>query len=78
MSFRTYSTKEAAELIGINRRLFPLMNELEILKGIRCSSGRRYSEKEIEEFWEEWKGYDLSNAECIRFSKALKRTKKGI
>ena len=75
--FKTYSTKEASEVLGINRRLFPLMNELEILKGIKCSSGRRYSEEELQEFWNEWKGYDLSNEEMMRLSKAIKRIKKG-
>ena len=36
-----------------------------------------YSEEEIREFWNSYIGEDLSNAENIRMTAALRRTKKG-
>lgn len=75
--FQTYSTAEAAKMIGIDRHLMPVLAETKILQGIKIGRGRRYSEEEIREFWNEWKGSDLSNAEMIRMSAALRRTKKG-
>lgn len=71
--FRTYSAQETAAIIGIDRHLLPLMSELKILEGIKTGRGRRYSETEIEDFWEAYKGSDLSNAENIRTTAALKR-----
>lgn len=71
--FKTYTTQEAAALIGIDRHLLPLMSELKILEGIKTGRGRRYSEREIEEFWEAFKGSDLSNAENIRTVATLHR-----
>ena len=44
----------------------PVLFETGLLLGIKTGRGRRYSEKELEEFWEEYKGEDLSNAEQIR------------
>lgn len=74
--FQTYTVQEAARIIGIDRHLMPLLSELKILEGIKTGRSRRYSEKEIEEFWEEWKGSDLSNADMIRMTAAMRRTKK--
>ena len=74
--FRTYTAQEAADAIGIDRHHMPLLCELRMLEGIKVGRGRRYSEKEIEEFWETFKGSDLSNAENIRTAAALHRIKK--
>lgn len=74
--FRTFSAQEAAQVIGIDRHLMPLLNELRMLEGIKTGRGRRYSEKEIEEFWEAYKGSDLSNAENIRTAAAMHRITK--
>ena len=55
----------------------PLLAETKILQGIKVGKGRRYSEEEIREFWNSYLGEDLSNAENIRMTAALRRTKKG-
>lgn len=74
--FQTFSTAEVAKMIGMDRHLMPVLAETGILQGIKIGRGRRYSEEEIREFWDEWKGSDLSNAEMIRMTAALRRTKK--
>lgn len=74
--FSTYTVQEASKSLGIDRHLFPLLSELGMLKGIKTGRTRRYSEKELEEFWEEYKGEDLSNAEKIRLTAALHRITK--
>ena len=63
-------------MLGIDRHLLPLMSELKMLEGIKTGRGRRYSETEIAEFWDTYKGADLSNAENIRMTAVLWRTKK--
>ena len=74
--FRTLSTQETAEALGIDRHLMPILFESGMLLGIKTGRGRRYSEKELEEFWEEFKGEDISNAERIRLVAALHRKKR--
>lgn len=73
MTFRTYSAQEAAEQIGIDRHLLPTMHETGMLLGIKTGRGRRYSEKELEEFWQEYIGEDISSADKIRIVAALHR-----
>lgn len=74
--FQTYSAQETAKIIGIDRHLLPLMGELKMLEGIKTGRGRRYSETEIVEFWDKYKGADLSNAEQIRMTAVIWRTQK--
>lgn len=74
--FKTYSAQETAAVIGIDRHMLPLLSELKMLEGIKTGKGRRYSEKEIEEFWETFKGSDISNAENIRMTATMWRMKK--
>lgn len=74
--FKTYTAQETAALIGIDRHLMPVLADEKILQGIKTGKGRRYSEKEIEEFWDKYKGTDLSNATNIRTTAALMRIKK--
>ena len=74
--FKTYTAQETAALIGIDRHLMPVLAEEKILQGIKTGKGRRYSEKEIEEFWQRYIGCDLSNAINIRTTAAMMRTKK--
>lgn len=76
MMFRTYTAQETARLIGIDRHMLPLMNETGMLKGIKTGRARRYSETEIEQFWEEYLGEDISNEEKIRTVALLHRTTK--
>lgn len=71
--FATLNTQEAAKTLGIDRHLMPVLFETGMLLGIKTGRGRRYSEKELEEFWEEFKGEDISNAEQIRITAALHR-----
>lgn len=75
MSFKTYSAQEAAQLIGMDRHLLPVLHDTGLLKGIKTGKGRRYSEEEITTFWRENVGTDLSNAENIRLAAAIKRMK---
>lgn len=72
----TYSTQETAEILGINRHHLPLMRELGMLLGIKTGRSVRYSDTELEEFWNTYKGADLSNEEMIRMTAVLHRTKK--
>lgn len=74
--FATLNTQEAAKTLGIDRHLMPVLFETGMLLGIKTGRGRRYSEKELEEFWEEFKGEDISNAEQIRITAALHRKKR--
>lgn len=71
--FATFEAKAAAELLGIDRHSLPLLRELGMLQGIKTGRSVRYSERELEEFWETYKGEDLSNAENIRFTAMKKR-----
>ena len=73
---RTVTAQEAAKALGIDRHLMPILFECGMLLGIKTGRGRRYSEKELEEFWEEFKGEDLSNAEQIRLVSVLHRKKR--
>lgn len=73
---RTVTAQEAAKALGIDRHLMPILFECGMLLGIKTGRGRRYSEKELEEFWEEFKGEDLSNAEQIRLVAVLHRKKR--
>ena len=77
MTFITYSAQEAAEKIGIDRHLLPMMHELGMLLGIKTGRGRRYSETELEEFWQEYIGEDISSAEKIRIVATLHRKRHG-
>lgn len=54
--FATMSAQEAAEALGIDRHLMPILFDTGMLLGIKTGRGRRYSEKELDEFWEEFKG----------------------
>lgn len=74
--FATYNAQETAKMIGIDRHLMPILFETGLLLGIKTGRGRRYSEKEISEFWEEFKGEDLSSAEQIRLTASLHRKKR--
>ena len=74
--FRTYSVQEASELTGINRHYFRLMYELGILNGIVTGKGRRYSETELERFWQEYSNGDFSNPENIRMTASMHRCAK--
>lgn len=47
-----------------------------MLNGIKTGRGVRYSNSELEEFWNTYKGADLSNEEMIRMTAVLHRTKK--
>ena len=73
----TLSTKEVAKIIGMDRHNVTLLSELGVLQGIRTGQGWRFAETDIERFWEEYKGEDLSNPEKIRIAAALHRIKKG-
>lgn len=73
---KTVTAQEAAKALGIDRHLMPVLFETGLLLGIKTGRGRRYSEKELEEFWEEYKGEDLSNAEQIRLVSVLHRKKR--
>lgn len=72
----TYSAQEAARALGIDRHLMPILHECGMLLGIKTGRGRRYSEKELQDFWEEFKGEDISNAEQISHVATLHRKKR--
>lgn len=72
----TYSAQEASKALGIDRHLMPILHECGMLLGIKTGRGRRYSEKELSDFWEEFKGEDISNAEQIRMTAVLHRKKR--
>lgn len=69
----TYSAQEASKILGIDRHLMPVLFDERMLLGIKTGRGRRYSEKELEQFWDQYKGMDISNAEKIRIAAAIKR-----
>lgn len=76
--FTTYSLAETAEMTGIDRHKFPLLQQEGMLIGIKVGKkGWRFSEKDIEAFWERFRGADLSTDENIRTAAALERIKKG-
>ena len=74
--FDTYDVQEASERTGLERHKFKVLFEEGMLLGIKTGQGRRYSDKELDEFWETFKGSDLSNEENIRMTAAMWRMKK--
>jgi len=74
--FATHDAQETAEILGIDRHSLPLLRELGMLQGIKTGRSVRYSETELEEFWNTYKGSDLSNPEMIRMTSVLHRTTK--
>lgn len=78
MMFRTFTAQQTAKLIGIDRHLLPVLQEVGILQGIKTGRERRYREKDIEEFWDEYIGEDISNEQKIRVVALIHRTKKAI
>ncbi len=76
--FVTLTTQEASKALGIDRHLMPILRKKGMLLGIKTGKGWRYSEKELEEFWEEYKGEDISNVEQIELTSTLHRKKQLI
>lgn len=74
--FRTFTAQQTAKLIGIDRHLLPVLQEVGILQGIKTGRERRYREKDIEDFWDEYIGEDISNEQKIRVVALIHRTKK--
>ena len=74
--FATHDAKETAEILAIDRHSLPLLREFGMLQGIKTERSVRYSETELEEFWNTYKGSDLSNPEMIRMTSVLHRTTK--
>ena len=69
--FATYSAQEAANKLGFDRHRMKTLRDEGLLLGIKTGESWRYSEKELQEFWEKYKGSDMSNDEQIRITAAL-------
>ena len=67
-----YTTVEVAQMLHCNRRLVGVYQRYGALKGIRTGRGYIFSDRDIEEFYETYKGSDMTNAENVRINVKLK------
>lgn len=72
-----FTTVEVAEMFHCNRRLIGIYQRCGALKGIRTGRGYVFSDKDIEEFYETYKGIDMTNIDNVRAAVKLKSTSAG-
>lgn len=64
---------EVSQLLNVHRNQITMYRETGILKGIKTGKNIMYSQKEIMEFQDKFKGYDISNK--FRVTETLERIK---
>lgn len=53
--------EEVSQILNVHRNQITMYRETGILKGIKTGKNIMYSQKEIMEFQDRFKGYDISN-----------------
>lgn len=66
-AIQCYKTGEASKIICVERHLIKDLRENGLLTGRKQGNGWVFDELELTEFVVKSRGYDLSNAEKIRF-----------
>ena len=66
-AIQCYKTGEASKIICVERHLIKYLRENGLLTGRKQGNGWVFDELELTEFVVKSRGYDLSNAEKIRF-----------
>lgn len=64
---------EVSQLLNVHRNQITMYRETGILKGTKTGKNIMYSQKEIMEFQDKFKGYDISNK--FRVTETLERIK---
>ena len=72
-AIQCYKTGEASKIVCVERHLFKDLRENGLLTGRKQGNGWVFDEVELSEFVLKSRGYDLSNAEKIRFYAPLIR-----
>lgn len=55
------SQDEVAELLNTTRQHISILRDIGILRATKTGKGYMFSQQEIKEFQEQYKGYDVSN-----------------
>lgn len=78
LNLQMLTTDQVGELLNVHRNTVQMYRECGILKGIKTGKNFMFSQKEIGEFQERFKGYDISNKlkvketlEQLRFKEVL-------
>lgn len=66
----TYTTEELADLLKTNRHMIGNLKRYGIIKGMKIGKNTIYSEDEVKEFLQEYRGADLSNPNMIQIEYA--------
>lgn len=73
----TYTAEEAANALHCDIHKITMLRKNGLLHGIRIGkSGWIFSEKNLNDFWEEYIDEDLSNPEQIRIVSSIHRVQK--
>lgn len=67
MVITCHKTKEASQLIQVERHLFKSLRETGLLTGRKQGNGFVYDEEELNEFVRMTRGYDLGSDSKIRY-----------
>lgn len=67
-----YTTAELADALHCSVRQVRRLHKYGLIKGIRTARGYVFHELEITNFWNEYRGTDLSNEDKIRIAAKLK------
>lgn len=72
-SLQMLTGEEVSELLNVHRNQITMYRETGILQGIKTGKNIMYSQKEILEFQDKYKGYDISNK--LRVTETLEKIK---
>ena len=64
---KLYSTEEVCNIFGCSDKMLRYYRNKNVLKGIKVGHGWRYSEEELENFYNMFKGCDISNKTKVDF-----------
>lgn len=69
---KSYTTAELADALHCSVRQVIRLHKYGLIKGIRTARGYVFHELEITNFWNEYRGTDLSNEDKIRIAAKTK------
>ena len=73
-----YTTADLAEALHCSVRQVRRLHKYGLIKGIRTARGYVFHELEIANFWNEYRGTDLSNEDKIRIAAKTKGAPRDI
>lgn len=68
-----FNTAELAEALHCSVKQIRRLRKYGLIEGIRTSKGYVYHEYEVDQFWQTFRGCDLSNEDKIRLAYAQKK-----